>query len=187
MADSSPRSLLVLGLGNLLCADDGLGVRAVEAIKRGYKVPNNTRVLDGGTLGLSLLSVFDGADDVILVDAISADGPAGTLVRLEGDEVAPAVRNRLSCHQIGVADLLDALKLLESYPERLVFWGMVPESLELDTTLSPPVAANLPELVDCVIDEAARLGFEFRVLKSGETDESTAAYDRFSTPVPLGM
>lgn len=186
MADRD-RSLLVLGLGNLLCADDGLGVRAVEAILRGYKVPENARVLDGGTLGLSLLSVFDGADDVILVDAISADGPAGTLVRLEGDQVAPAVRNRLSCHQIGVADLLDALLLLESYPETVVFWGMVPASLELDTALSPAVAANLPELVDRVVDETARLGFEFRVKKSSETYEPAVAYDRFSTPVSRGM
>lgn len=186
MADRD-RSLLVLGLGNLLCADDGLGVHAVESIRRRYQIPKNASVLDGGTLGLSLLSYFDGADDVLLVDAIAAQGSPGTLVRLEGDEVAPAVRNRLSCHQIGVADLLDALVLLESYPDRVVLLGMVPESLELDTNLSPRVAANFPALIESVIGEAAGLGFEFRALKSGETDESAPPYDRFSTPAALRM
>lgn len=160
--DAQERTLLILGLGNLLCADDGLGIHAVQSICERYVPPANARVLDGGTLGLSLLSYFDGADDVILIDAIAADGPPGTLVRLEGDEVAPAARNRLSCHQIGVADLLDALELLNNFPERMVLLGMVPESLELDTTLTPRVAAKLPELIKRVIEEAARLGFELR-------------------------
>ncbi|MCP4205083.1 MAG: hydrogenase maturation protease [bacterium] len=186
MADSE-RSLLVLGLGNLLCADDGLGVHAVHSILERYEIPDTTRVLDGGTLGLSLLSCFDGADDVILIDAIAADGPAGTLVRLEGDEVAPAVRNRLSCHQIGVADLLDALELLESYPERVILCGIVPESLELDTNLSPRVAANLPHLIDGVVAEAARLGFEFLVKKKVQTDGAAVAHGRLPAAVPRGL
>ena len=186
MADRE-RSLLVLGLGNLLCADDGLGVHAVEAILGRYRAPDNARVLDGGTLGLSLLSYFDGADDVILIDAIAGDGPAGTLVRLEGDEVAPAVRNRLSCHQIGVADLLDALELLESYPERVILLGMVPESLELDTALSPRVAANLPILVERVIEQARRLGFNFHETHGAGIDETEADDSRLSACAPGRM
>ena len=182
---ASERSLLILGLGNLLCADDGLGVHAVESLRRRFYVPANARVLDGGTLGMSLLACFEGADDVVLVDAIAANRSAGTLVRLEDDEVAPAVRNRLSCHQIGVADLLDALLLLGSYPERVVFWGMVPESLELDTSLSPAVAANLPTLVDRVVEEADRLGFEFQAKKSVDVDGSALTYDRCFGPAPV--
>lgn len=178
MADRE-RSLLVLGLGNLLCADDGLGVRAVESIMRNYEAPENVRVLDGGTLGMSLLAYFDGADDVILVDAITAEAPAGTMIRLEGDDVAPAARNRLSCHQVGVADLLDALELLGSYPERVVLLGLVPESLELDIRLSPSVAAKLPELIEGVIKEAARLGFDLEFAKGGETNRTAVADSRF--------
>lgn len=173
MADET-RSLLILGLGNLLCADDGLGVHAVDALGRGYELPDGVRVLDGGTLGLGLLSTFEGASDVILVDAIAAAAPPGALVRLDGEDVAPAVRHRLSCHQIGVADLLDALWLLESYPERLVLWGMVPGSLDLDTRLSPRVAAHLPRLVARVAAEAARLGFELEARETGEGDASWA-------------
>lgn len=185
--EGSERSLLVLGLGNLLCADDGVGIHAVETIRARYQIPDNARVLDGGTLGLSLLSCFDGADDVVLIDAISAEGPAGTLVRLEGEDVAPAVRNRLSCHQIGVADLLDALVLLESYPERVILWGAVPESMELETALSPRVAASLPELIDSVVDEVDRLGYELRPRGTGDTDGSSLAFSRISAALPRGM
>ncbi|MCK5482082.1 MAG: hydrogenase maturation protease, partial [Gemmatimonadetes bacterium] len=95
-ASGGSASLLVLGLGNVLCSDDGLGVAAVELLARQYRLPESVRVMDGGTLGLSLLSYISSSDDVILVDAISDEGPPGTFIRLEGSDVAPAVRNRLS-------------------------------------------------------------------------------------------
>lgn len=150
--------LLVLGLGNVLCGDDGLGVEAVRRLLEEYEPPASVQVLDGGTLGLSLLGWVAEAGAVILVDAIRADGPPGTLVRLDGWDVAPAVRERLSPHQIGVADLLDALELLGSTPRSMVLWGAVPERLELGTELSSQVLASLPALVGEVAAEAAALG-----------------------------
>ena len=99
---------------------------------------------------------------MILVDAIQADAPCGTLVRLEGDEVAPAVRNRLSVHQIGVADLLDGLRLLDAYPNRLILLGLVPEKMELEVALSESVSSHLELLVAEIVKEAARLGYDLR-------------------------
>jgi hydrogenase maturation protease len=151
--------LLILGLGNVLCADDGLGVAAVEELTRTYHVPPGVRVLDGGTLGLALLSWVAQADAVLLVDAVRGDEAPGTLVRLDGEEVAPAVRDRLSVHQVGVADLLDGLRLLDQLPPRLALVGLVPASLELDYGLSPAVVHQLPRLVCAVAEEAAALGF----------------------------
>ena len=158
----SRETLLVLGLGNVLCRDDGLGVRAVERLERDWQAPRGVRVLDGGTLGLALLAQFQQADRVILVDAIEAEAEPGSLVRLEGDDVEPAVRRRLSVHQVGVADLLDGLRLLDEYPEQLVLLGLVPHSMELDVELSPSVEARLGELVEVIVKEADRLGFRFR-------------------------
>ncbi len=159
-ASGKSTSLLVLGLGNVLCGDDGLGVAAIELLGRRHRIPEGVRVLDGGTLGLSLLTHIRASDDVILVDAINGGGPPGTLVRLEADEVAPAVRSRLSCHQVGVADLLDALGMLDAYPRRLVLLGLVPESLELNYGCSPSVTEKLPELVEKIVEEAGRLGYD---------------------------
>jgi hydrogenase maturation protease len=159
VADSDT-SLLVLGLGNVLCGDDGLGIVAVHELERLYRPADGVRLVDGGTLGLSLLSIFQGSQEVIIVDAIHADGPPGSLVRLEGDDVAPAVRTRLSVHQIGVADLLDGLRLLDAYPRRLILLGLVPATMDLGLERSNAIDANLGALIDAVIAEIRRLGYE---------------------------
>ena len=159
MSDRTP--LLVLGLGNVLLEDDGLGVAAVSLLLDRYDVPPGARVLDGGTLGLSLLPYLEGADAVILVDAVLADGPPGTLVRLDGDDVPAAIATRLSVHQVGVADLLEAARWLGSYPGRVVLLGVVPASMELGVALSPAVNAALPDLVERVVAEARALGRVF--------------------------
>jgi hydrogenase maturation protease len=155
--------LLILGLGNVICGDDGVGVVAVDRLAREYELPQGVEALDGGTLGLALLHYAAGADDLLLVDAIRADNPPGTLVRLSGDDVAPAVRERLSVHQIGVADLLEGLRLLDAYPRRVLLLGLVPESLELRVGLSPAVDAGLPGLVSEVAREVRRLGYPLRL------------------------
>lgn len=180
----SPPSLLVLGLGNVLCGDDGLGVVAVERLRRRGPLPEGVRLLDGGTLGLSLLGCFDGADDVILVDAVRTGEPPGTLVRLEGDEVAPAVRERLSCHQIGVADLLDALRWMGTLPRRLVLLGLVPRTLELGLERSAEVEDGLDRLVEAVAAEAALLGF---ALERRTDDEQMPAGARGAVARALGL
>jgi hydrogenase maturation protease len=160
----------VLGLGNVLCGDDGVGVVAVRMLTRRFEIPPGVRVLDGGTLGLGLLGHFEDAEEVLLVDAIRADAPPGTLVRLDGADVAPAVRERLSVHQVGVADLLDALHLLGAYPRRLALLGLVPVTLELGLARSPAVAAGLPDLVDAVAEGIRAAGHE---LVSRDEDAST--------------
>ncbi|MDH3253703.1 MAG: HyaD/HybD family hydrogenase maturation endopeptidase [Acidobacteriota bacterium] len=158
MAEPGADRLLILGLGNVLCGDDGLGVAAVMELERRYRLPATVRALDGGTLGLALMSVFERSEDAILVDAVQVDRPPGSLVRIEGEAVAPAVRNRLSVHQIGVADLLEGLRLVDAYPPTLVLLGLVPQSLELTLESSPPVRRNLPKLVEGIAQEARRLG-----------------------------
>lgn len=159
-APERPIPLLVLGLGNVLCGDDGLGPAAVARLLRAYEPPPAARFLDGGTLGLSLLPLLEDARDVILVDAVRADATPGTAVRLEGDEVAPAARNRLSVHQVGVSDLLDSLRLRGREPERLILLGLVPETLDLGLSRSAGVEAALPDLVERIAAEVRRLGYE---------------------------
>ncbi len=159
MSERTP--LLVLGLGNVLLEDDGVGVGAVALLLDRYEAPPGVRVLDGGTLGLSLLPHLEEAETVILVDAIRTDEPPGSLVHLEGADVGPAVATRLSPHQIGVADLLDSARWVDRYPARVVLLGIVPESMELAVGLSPSVRAALPDLVDRIVDETRAMGFVF--------------------------
>jgi hydrogenase maturation protease len=156
MSDRIP--ILVLGLGNVLCGDDGAGVMAVHRLQRGWVMPEGVRVVDGGTLGLDLLALVAAADRVILVDAVRADAPPGSLVTLTGDEVAPAVYERLSPHQIGVGDLLAGVALCDRYPSEALIVGVVPETTELQLGCSPAVLASLPALIDRVIAALAARG-----------------------------
>jgi hydrogenase maturation protease len=164
-AHPAPRSpagsigVLVLGLGNVLLGDDGLGAAAVARLERDFRVPAGVRLEDGGTLGLSLLGLLADSDNVILVDAIRADAPPGTLVRIDGADVPDAVRERLSAHQVGVADLLDAARLIDRYPDTVRLLGLVPDSIELAIARSNVVDSALGRLVAAVVREVQGLGY----------------------------
>ncbi len=169
-------SVLVLGLGNVLCGDDGAGVAVVHRLRRELELPPGVRMVDGGTLGLDLLALVAASDRVILVDAVRGDGPPGSPVRLAGDDVAPAVYERLSMHQIGVADLLAGAALCESYPTEVVIVGVVPATTDLCLGCTPAVAAALDDLGDRVVAELVRLGIEpRRRAQPTEADERARA------------
>jgi hydrogenase maturation protease len=152
--------VLVLGLGNVLLGDDGLGAAAIARLERDYRIPPGVRLEDGGTLGLSLLGFLADSNHVILVDAVCADASPGTLVRLDGADVTDAVRDRLSPHQVGVADLLEAARMINCYPSAVTLIGLVPETIELAVVRSSAVDRKLTELVEAIVLEVQNLGYE---------------------------
>lgn len=160
--ESGPQSgdLLLLGLGNVLLGDDGIGAAALAALERAYRIPPAVRLVEGGTLGLSLLGEIAQARELILVDAVATHDPPGTLVRLDGAAVLEAVRDRLSVHQVGVADLLDAARLIGHYPEMVRLLGLVPGSLGLSVRRTAAVECALPALVEAIVQEVQGLGYE---------------------------
>jgi hydrogenase maturation protease len=152
--------VLVLGLGNVLLGDDGVGPLALARLERDYGIPPGVRLAEGGTLGLALLDEIAEAEHLILVDAVATEEPPGTLVRLDGQAVTDAVRDRLSVHQVGVADLLDAARLIGRYPASVVLLGIVPGRIGLSVTRTPAVDHALPALVSAVIGEVKAHGYE---------------------------
>jgi len=186
MIDTCEPSTLVLGLGNVLCGDDGLGIFALEALRRRYVWPDEVILVDGGTLGLALLPTLESAPRVWILDAVMADAPPGTLVAIEGETVEPALRDRLSPHQIGVADLLDALHWRDTWPEQLRVLGLVPASLELRIGLSPDVARGLESLVDVAAQELLDSGLVLSPAPKGK-DEATAHCSPGDTARVLGL
>lgn len=170
--------LLVLGLGNLLCRDDGAGVAAVSWLSEHYHAPEGALLLDGGTLGLSLLPYLEDAEQAILLDAVRAEGAPGTLLRLEGKAVAAAAMERLSVHQIGVADLLESARLLRRLPSPLVLLGVVPADIGLGFGCSPAVAAAVPRLASLAAQTAGELGHPFRRKPDARGDADRAGARR---------
>lgn len=148
--------ITVLGVGNILLRDEGVGVRAVERLQAAGRAPAQVQLLDGGTLGLELLRFLKGTRRLLLLDALHGDGPAGMLHRLEGDAVAAHLSGALSVHDLGLKDVLAALVLLEEPLEEIVLLGVQPQTLEVGLELSPAVAAALPELEAAVWAQLAR-------------------------------
>jgi hydrogenase maturation protease len=153
-------AVLVLGLGNVLLGDDGLGAAALACLERDdYRIPAGVRLADGGTLGLSLLDLITESEHVILVDAVRTGEPPGTLVRLDGSDVMDAVRHRLSPHQVGVADLLEAARLIDRYPVTVTLLGLVPDAIDLAVVRSGAVDRALEQLVAAIVREVQGLGY----------------------------
>ncbi len=149
-------NILVLGLGNILTSDEGVGVRAIEALIARSTLPEGVEIVDGGTSGMELLELMMGRDLIIVADAISADGHApGDILRLDGEDLDQFFRQRMSPHQIGLSDVLAALHLMDAAPGRLVLFGVVPESLDLGLELTPKIAASRDRLADMIEAEVA--------------------------------
>ncbi len=151
---------LVLGLGNILLRDEGLGVWAAESLRRQFEFPPTVAVLEGGTLGLDLLPRLEGVERLLLIDAVKLGREPGEIVRLEGGGVPAALDVKLSPHQVGVQDLLAVARLTGREPSLVVLWGMEPERLDPGTGFSPKVAAALPHLRDEVLEELRLWGVE---------------------------
>jgi hydrogenase maturation protease len=151
--------VLVLGIGNILLTDEGIGVHAVNALLHDYQVPNSVEVIDGGTAGMELLTFIIKANHLIILDAVEAKQPAGTVIRLDDDEVPAFFRTLVSPHEIGLADVLAAASLTDELPDKLTLFGVQPANMELGMELSDKVAPQKIRLVKLVIEELEKLGF----------------------------
>lgn len=138
------RSLLILGVGNVLMGDDGIGPRLATALERdAAHLPAGSRIVDGGTLGLPLLPVLDGAGALLVLDALETGSPPGTVIVLVGDACEGALGQRLSAHQVAVADLLAAARLT-GFQGDIAMVGVQPCDLTPGLDLSPDVAGAFP-------------------------------------------
>lgn len=151
MADagkSKKKRTLVLGVGNVLLGDEGVGVHAVRKLAA-QPLPPNVDVLDGGTGGFHLLSVFEEYDPIILIDATMDGEPPGT-VRMRQPKFANEFPRTLSAHDIGLRDLLETAQLLGSLPTLYLITISISEMQHMTTELSSPVAAALDRVDEIV-------------------------------------
>jgi hydrogenase maturation protease len=152
--------VLVLGVGNLLMGDEGVGIHVVRQLE--FELPvAGVRLLDGGTGGINLLTEFDGARDIVMIDATRDGQSAGTITFLQPEFVGELPRG-LGAHDFGLKDLFAAAALLGTLPRIHLYTIAVEEVRPMCTELSPAVAAAVPEVVYTVRALAARLAMENR-------------------------
>ena len=156
----SRSEVLVLGIGNLLWADEGFGVRAVEALHAAYVFPEGVTLQDGGTLGLMLYEPVAAARRVLVFDAIDFGLAPGTLRVLRDGEVPAWGRTKMSPHQTSFNDVLALAQMNGRTPEAIVAIGVQPVELnDFGGSLREPVRARLPEVVRLAAEQIAAWGF----------------------------
>src|ERR1700758_3000288 len=140
---------VVLGLGNLLHADDGAGAHAIRHLRADTRVPAGVSLIEGGTLGLELLSYVWDCNRLIVIDAVDVGGKPGTVIRMSAEELN-SLPGSSSVHQLGVSDLLVALRVLVQRQPQVVLIGVQPEDTDWSTELSRPVANAMSTLVEAI-------------------------------------
>lgn len=150
MTNNNRKQITILGIGNTLYTDEGLGVYALSPLEKLYSTDDQVELVYGATDGMSLLSVVEDTDYLLVLDAINAGKEGGHIIQLHGEEIPTYYGIKMSIHQLGFQEVLLAAKLRERYPKHFIMIGMQPTSLELNVGLTPTNESKLPELVQLV-------------------------------------
>lgn len=157
----APRAL-VLGIGNLLWADEGFGVRAVERLNAHYSFPDNVKLLDGGTQGIYLVQNIRDCDVLVVFDAVDYGLPPGTMKLVEGDEVPKFLgAKKMSLHQTGFQEVLAMAEMMGEYPAHVFLIGVQPVELEdYGGSLRAEVKAQIEPAIEKALAFLAHHGIE---------------------------
>lgn len=148
----------IVGVGNVLLQDEGVGVHAIEKLRERFEFPEDVAVIDGGTMGLDLLPFIENTDKLLLIDAIDLKKKPGTIGIIEDKDIPAVIKTKISPHQIGLSDLLSVMRLLEKEPESITVIGIQPGSIQTGTELSAEVRQNLDDLISVIIDKLKQWG-----------------------------
>lgn len=145
-------STLIVGIGNILLKDEGVGVHVVEAM-RALELPADVELLDGGTSGADLIDFIADRPRVIIIDAVQSSQPPGTVLRMGPDDLIQERLAALSLHQLGLVETLLMARQLGCPPREVVVFGIQPADLGTGLELSPTIAAVVPRVIGLVLSE----------------------------------
>ena len=150
--------VVLLGLGNILLSDEGVGVHAINTIKGRYAFSPPIDIIDGGTMGLDLLPLFQDRNRILIIDAVDFGKAAGTVGLLEDDAIPSVLNAKLSVHHIGVADLLFTAKLTREVPPSICLVGIQPKSLDVGLEMTDDIRNQFGSIIDLAVDILTKWG-----------------------------
>jgi len=176
MSQSDRQRTVVLALGNLIRSDDGIGLHALRRLEEDPSVPSSISFVEGGTKGLGLVPYICNVSRLLVLDALDVGSPPGTVLRMTEEDLLSMPGNG-SVHELALADILNALRMLGQEPQEIVLLGVQPATTELGTTLSAPLQDALPALLKAAIAELSRWAYSVpdERREDGEPGENTVA------------
>lgn len=149
---SPPKKIVILGVGNILLSDEGIGVHIANELMK-LEMPEEVRIVEGGTDGFRLLDVITEADRLIVVDAVKGGATPGTIYRFDIDEIKDCPSGfKTSVHQIGILEVINISSLIGKKPYTTVI-GIEPKLLEMGMDLSPEIKAKIPKIIELIKKE----------------------------------
>jgi len=159
--------ILILGVGNTLMRDDGIGVWVLRSLAERYRIPSGLRLVDGGVAGLGLLPEISCARRLIVVDAVKGGGPPGTVYRLTPADLPVKPRLFLSAHEVGIRELLSTAEFLGKLPSTRIIGVEPKEAATPGLELTEPLRRSLPDAVRAVVEELSAMGIRLREAPKG--------------------
>lgn len=162
------REVVILGVGNLLLRDEGIGIHAIRELQAHYAFEENVCLIDGGTGGLGLLPAIQGAEHLIVLDAVQADRPPGSIFQFTLADIPCETSPQLSPHELDLPGVLKLAEALCQAPASVIFFGAQPQEVSCGLELTPSVQSAIPVLVQLVLGELDRLRIGWRRLVEEE-------------------
>jgi hydrogenase maturation protease len=148
----SQKSILILGIGNILLKDEGIGVHVVRRLKE-MPLPENVEVLDGGTAGLELVDFMENRRKLIVIDAVKNGERPGTIYRLTEKNLKIKPKAIMSFHEIDFLDALYMSEVMKNRPKEVIVIGVEPKDMSDGLDLSPEIEERIPRIIEIVMEE----------------------------------
>jgi len=147
-----PKPILILGIGNILLKDEGVGVHTAKRMME-MALPPDVEVMDGGTMGMNLLFYIEGRKKVIVIDTVLVGDPPGTIYRFTEESLVDNKPMLRTAHSVDITDVINTAKMLGTKPDEIVFIGIEPESLDEGLEMTPTIEKRVPVLIKMVMKE----------------------------------
>ena len=160
----SSKKIVILGVGNILLGDEGVGVHIVEEIEK-IGLPENVEVIDGGTASIDILISMKDVDKLIIIDALEGGEKPGTVYRLHPEDLFASLDSYVSLHQINVLEGLSLARKTGNAPQETVIIGIEPEKTDWGLGISPEIDKKIPDILNIVLEEVGNACYETETTK----------------------
>ncbi len=151
----------IVGIGNLICGDEGFGIHTINYFEDNYIFPDNVLLKDAGTAGIYMSPFLEECDPVIVIDVVDIDAEPGSMHYYDVNDVKLGnIQTKMSPHQLGLLEILEICKLRDAAPENVEFYCVVPKDLDTSIELSDVVAPRVKEIADLILKRLDELGVE---------------------------
>ncbi|MEE4241093.1 MAG: HyaD/HybD family hydrogenase maturation endopeptidase [Desulfopila sp.] len=159
--DTIEKKIGIIGIGNLICGDEGFGIHAIRFLEENFIFPENVVLHDAGTAGIYLSPILEECDPVLVIDVVDIDAEPGSMHYYNMEDIKLGnIQTKMSPHQLGVLEILEICKLRDAAPESVEFYCVVPQDLDASVELSETVAPRVSEIADKVLKRLKELGIE---------------------------